>query len=475
MTVTRTANNRRPEPPISALAEATLAAAGLMVKDFWESVSYVPDPEDFDDANLAALWAAILAVQKRSPITKMAVAVELRSMRFSEQDAFSALGAVRPEMVKLQEGLAAIDALRARKLRRQVASACSEAITELETASDVQSVVLRHEKAVSDIAAHHDDGDGWVAGVDVQGVTTERIETGLRAFDETFGGLPAGELTIMAGRPGMGKSGFAADLSRRIALAEVGCGFYSMEMQSISLLNRIAAGQAYQRGPVAAGRSANPYYETYERGDLKDDYLQRFEQALQEVRALPIFWDERRGLDMARIRLGARRLKTKYAREGRNLRLLAVDHLGKIKSDRGRRQENRNLELGEMTNALAELAGELQIAVLCLCQLNRKLEDRSDKRPTIPDLRESGQIEENAHSVILLYRPAYYDNEARDRGEKVDEDRAYDEANILEVHYAKNRSGPTKRLKLFCEIGANAFTDPPPGRVSKMAYRRAGT
>jgi replicative DNA helicase len=447
-----------PNPEISALAEVTVPAAALMVPGYFEALERVPEPDDFDDADLAALWTGILEAHRRGPLSKAAVARQLREMGFEEARCFAALARVQVSFVTMAEALEAARILLDRRLRRQATVLCLETAKTLATAADVQGAVQRHEKAVGELAAHHDGGDGWQSGADVHDEAKERLETGWDDFDRVSGGLPVADLTIVAGRPGMGKTAFAVQLALNVARAGYGVGFLSLEMTTSDLLMRGACAAAYQSGDWASGRTDNPYYDHAERGFLQGDQLRRYTAGMAEMRGLPIMWNDRRGLDIDRIRLGARRLKATFERKGIELKLLLVDHLGKIETTGGRR-DNRHQDLTQITNVLNVVSADIDASVVALAQLSRKVEEREDKRPILPDLRESGSLEENAHSVVFLYRPAYYDEEARERGAAFDEDRAAREAHHLEAHLAKNRGGERRRVILRTDIGCNAILD----------------
>src|SRR6185503_20072971 len=122
------------------------------------------------------------------PVTRMAVSLELREMGWNEVEAFRALGAVRPELVRLDEALAAVETLHARKLRRYVAHACTETLRELHVARDVQAPVHRHEKAIIDLASRNDGADDFRRADQVSEERLERLETGIRELDEVSGG-----------------------------------------------------------------------------------------------------------------------------------------------------------------------------------------------------------------------------------------------------------------------------------------------
>lgn len=442
------------------LAEITVAAAAMLVNGFWEAALRLPEPDDFDDSDRAQLWTAILEARRRGQVSKTAVRRELRDLGWSETQPFRALEQALAAYVTLPDALEAIDLMLARKLQRQAMSVCRETLKELETAVDVEDVVRRHEIRIVDVASRADGGSEWKRGDEVVEEQVERLETGFRTFDRVNGGLPSSALTILAGRPGMGKSAFVASLLRNVARRGLGAGCNSLEMATEGYLNRVAAAEAYDSRLREADEepgSSNPYYSDYERRMLHGMLLERFEAAKARIRKLPIFWDDKPGRTLAQIRMGGRRLRTHCGRQAIDLRLLVIDHIGHIEGEG--RQTSRHLELGEFSKGLMQLAKELAIPVVALAQLNRGIESRPDKRPLIHDLRESGRLEEDAHDIIMLYRQAYYDDLARERDEEVDEHAASLNRHVLEVNTVKSRGGVLKRVRLFCEIGANAILD----------------
>lgn len=448
------------EHQIGSVAELAVASAALAVNGFWEAALRLPEPEDFADETLAALWTGILEARKRGSVTKLSVGRELREMGWDDAATFRALGRVQAAYATLPEALSAVEEILIRRLRRQAQQVCRETLQELDTAGDVEAVVQRHERRIIDVASRADGADGWVSGEDVNEEHLERVETGIKTLDRVNGGLPSGVLTIIAARPGMGKSALATTLLVNVAKRGLGAGCNSLEMPTSDLLNRAAAGEAYDerlredRGPDDA---ANPYYSDYERRMLSAHMLERFETAKARIRKLPIQWDDKQGRTIGQIRMGGRRLKTKFGHDAIDLRLLIIDHIGHIRPERQR--DSRHLELGEISGELMAMAKELRIPVVALAQLNRGVEGRTDKRPMIQDLRESGRLEEDAHTIMMLYRQAYYDDQARERGEEVDEAEAEVSRNTLEINTVKSRGGQMKRVRVFCEIGANAIMD----------------
>jgi replicative DNA helicase len=444
----------------AALAEATVAAAAILVPSFWEATLRLPEPDDFDDPDLAQLWTAVLEARERGPVSKTAVRRELRELGWNEASPFKALENAFATPVTLAEGMAAVELILARRLQRQATSVCRETLKELETAVDVEDVVRRHEIRIVDVASRADGASAWKRGDQVKTERVARLETGIRTFDRVNGGLPCSVLTILAGRPGMGKSAFVAALMRNVARRGLGAACNSLEMPTDDYLNRVAAAEAYDfrlREPGEPEGSSNPYYSDYDKQVLHGELLDRFETAKARIAKLPMYWDDTQGRTLAQIRMGGRRIRTRLGREAIDLKLLVVDHIGHIEGDG--RERNRHLELGDFSKGLMQLAKELQIPVVALAQLNREVEKRPDKRPMIQDLRESGRLEEDAHTILMLYRQAYYDDLAREREEEVDETEAEANRNILEVNTVKSRGGVLRRVKLFCEIGANAIMD----------------
>ena len=451
---------REPNEDIAQLAESTVCAAAIIVPGFWEAMLRLPEPDDFDDVKLGELWTAILEARERGAVTRLAVQRALIELQWDEKAAFAAMARANASYVTLPEAERAVEELLTRRLRRRAARICGETLKELETTADVEAAVQRHERAIVDVASRADGADGWTKGDDVSEEQLDRLETGIETFDRVNGGLASGVLTIVAARPGMGKSAFAVALLRNVAKRGLGAGCNSLEMPALDLIHRASAAEAYDTrrfDPDDQDAGWNPTYSDYERRLLHGEILERFEAAKAVVKRLPIRWDEKQGRTIGQIRMGGRRLKTIFGREAIDLRLLVIDHLGKIHAEG--RHTNRNTELGEISDGLMQLGAELRIPVVALCQLSREVEKRPDKRPQIADLRESGRLEEDAHTVILLYRQAYYDDLARERGEQIDETQANAERFVLEANTAKFRGGKLKSVKLFTDIGRNVVMD----------------
>jgi len=281
------------------------------------------------------------------------------------------------------------------------------------------------------------------------------ISTGFRSLDAVLGGWRRKEFSILAGRPSMGKSTIA--LSSLIATAQTGVGvmLFSMEMPSFSLSTRILTDLAW------TPEDRISYADAMAKRISARDF-ERLGRAAAHRGTIPFVVDEQRGLTMAEIASRTRAEAQRMERAGQRLGLVVVDHLGLIKPS-GRYAGNKVQETGEISDALATLAKDQDVAVLALQQLNRGTESRENKRPTLADLRNSGDLEQDADVVCFAYRQSYYLERMKcDPGSQQEYQRQTDlEAcrNTLDVMVAKNRNGATETVTLFCDMGANAVRD----------------
>jgi len=233
-------------------------------------------------------------------------------------------------------------------------------------------------------------------------------------------GLQAGDLVVLAARPSMGKTALAINIAEHVALHEgLPVAVFSMEMGAAQLAVRIVG----SIGRIHQGRLRT--------GKLNDDEWPRLTEAIEKLRHVSLHIDETAGLTSAELRANARRL----ARQCGKLGLIVVDYL-QLMSGSASGDENRATELGEISRGLKMLAKELQCPVIALSQLNRSVETRTDKRPMMSDLRESGAIEQDADIIMFIYRDEYYTKEA------------CKEPGVAEIIIGKQRNGPTGTVKL---------------------------
>lgn len=256
------------------------------------------------------------------------------------------------------------------------------------------------------------------------------IPTGLTALDRLMGGLGRGGVTVIAARPGMGKTALATTVAATVA-REVGpVVVFSLEMPRAQLAMRMAcaeAGANAQRGI---------------KGRLHDAERVEVLRVKDTLRKLPIWIDDSPGLGLMQIRSRAR---AAVAKAGRRLGLVAIDYLQLM---RGRRDRGgtRDQELSEITRGVKELAKDLDCPVILLSQLNRQCEEEKDKRPHLRHLRESGGIEQDADDVVFVYRDEYYDPASKSKG-------------VAELIVAKQRNGPTGTVRVAFYGRSTSFAD----------------
>ena len=275
---------------------------------------------------------------------------------------------------------------------------------------------------------------------------------GLPSLDKMTLGAHPGDLIILAGRPGMGKTTVALHTAMAVARSGEGCAFISLEMTAQQLGERAVASAAY-----APHLEPLPYTDIRLGAHLSAEQLQRLVEAQDMVDHLPLWIEQEPGLTVSQIAARVRQLKARAERHGQKLSMVAVDHIGLVRASK-RYAGNRVQEISEITAALKVMAKELEVAVVALCQLNRGVEGRNDKRPQLMDLRDSGSIEQDADVVIGLYRAAYY---LENKPDLTPEEHALlaGMKHELEVIVLKQRQGPTGTVQCFCDIGANIVSE----------------
>jgi replicative DNA helicase len=276
------------------------------------------------------------------------------------------------------------------------------------------------------------------------------ISTGLRDLDERLNGLQRGEFTILAGRPGMGKSGLAISSLRQTAQDGNNALLFSLEMSAESVSDRMLSDACFHP------RSAVSYFDIA-RGKVSMDQAERVIDARRSLDSLSVRIDPQGGLTVAQIAARARRHKQRLERQGKTLDLLVVDHLHIIRPS-ARYSGNRTAEITEISAGLKALAKELNVPLVALAQLSRGVETRDDKRPTLADLRDSGSLEQDADVIIFLFREAYYLQAALNDSAKNQARiaRLAEVKNALEAHVAKQRNGPIGTVNLFFDPASNA-------------------
>lgn len=243
------------------------------------------------------------------------------------------------------------------------------------------------------------------------------IMTGFSDIDTMTSGFHSGDLIILAARPSMGKTALAFNILRRLASNKIPVGAFSLEMSKDALGERMLA-------DMSKINSKN-----IRSGWISDRQWPVITHASQQFTNMPMFIDDTPSLHISEIRSRARRMKRKH-----DIQFIVIDYIQFARGDGG----NREQEVADISRGLKAMAKELKIPVLALAQLNRGLESRSDKRPMMSDLRESGAIEQDADVITFIYRDDYYNKEANNTRK-----------GIAEIIFGKQRNGPTGTVELL--------------------------
>lgn len=314
----------------------------------------------------------------------------------------------------------------------------------LQVGQEIETTVAEREGETSDMVQHAEDliydltqkrTRGDFVGTDKLVMTSmERLvaasehgsevtglPTGFEDLDKLTGGFRASNLIVVAARPSMGKTALALCIAEHVALGEdKTVAIFSLEMSGEELTQRLLCSVAM----VDASRMRS--------GRLSADDWPRVSQAADRLSKAKIFIDDSEGMTVTEMRTKARRLKARHG-----LGLIVVDYIQLMEGapNLRRRDENRVQELSAISRGLKMMARDLDVPIIVVSQLNRSPDARTDKRPMLSDLRESGAIEQDADMVLLIYRDDYYEPDSESKG-------------IAEVNVAKHRNGPTDRVKM---------------------------
>jgi replicative DNA helicase len=254
------------------------------------------------------------------------------------------------------------------------------------------------------------------------------VPTGFADLDDLTNGLHSGQMIIVAARPAMGKSTLALDFCRAASIHNnMASVFFSLEMTRSEITMRLLSAEA--KVPLNHIRN----------GQMNDDDWSKLARKMGEVSSAPMFIDDSPNMTMMEIRSKARRLKQRH-----DLRLVVIDYMQLMTS--GKKVESRQLEVSEFSRQIKLLAKELEVPIIALSQLNRGPEQRSDKRPMLADLRESGSLEQDADMVVLLHRDDAYERESTRPGE-------------ADLIIAKHRNGPTRDITVAFQGHYSRFVD----------------
>ena len=419
-------------PPHNLDAEVSVLGSMLLSKDAIADVSELIRPEDFYRGAHRTIFEAVRDLYGRGePVDPVTLADDLeRRGRLDDVGGVVAIDDIVRRVPTAANALyyGRIVAEQARR-RRLIEAGTQITRYGYEPEQGVDEAVDAAERLVYEVAQHGRTAEFvpmkalLTAGFELIERLHENnsaitgLATGFADFDQLTAGLQPANLVILAARPSMGKSALATNIATHVAVAHrQPVVLFSLEMSQMELVQRILSAEA---------RVDSDRLRT---GRLQEPDWPKLSQAMGRLAEAPLFIDDTAGINLMEIRSKCRRLKQKHG-----LSLVVVDYLQLMQHHR--RIENRVQEVGELSRGLKILAKELDVPVLALSQLSRRPEERTDKRPQLADLRESGSIEQDADLVAFIYRDEVYDPDSAARGE-------------AELIVAKHRNGPLRTVRL---------------------------
>jgi replicative DNA helicase len=426
-------------PPHSPEAEQSVLGGLLLENGAADRIGDILGAEDFySDAHRAVFDAIMHLISDNKPADVVTVGETLASLKKLDYiGGMAYLGALVENVPTAANIRRYAEIVRERAILRRLAAAGGEIADSAYNpmGRSVREVLDQAETKVFEIAEHGARGQqGFQELRPLLTQAVERIEllfhrdnpsdvtgvpTGFADLDHMTSGLQEGDLIVIAGRPSMGKTALALNISEHIALSsKLPVAIFSMEMGAMQLAMRLIG---------AVGRVDQHKVRT---GQLVPDDWGRLSEALGRLSEAAIHVDETPALNALELRARARRLARQY---GGKLGAIVIDYLQLMQAVA--QGENRATEISEISRSLKALAKELKVPVMALSQLNRSLEQRPNKRPIMSDLRESGAIEQDADVILFIYRDEVYNEDTQDKG-------------IAEIIIGKQRNGPIGSIRL---------------------------
>lgn len=424
-------------------AEKSVLGAALLDKDIVPVITEMLKVEDFYREDHKAIYECIIELfDKGKDIDILTVAELLKQKKvFEGTFGFEYLANLADDVPTTANVRSYAKIVEEKSmLRKLIRNSSDVSQMSYDAAHDVEYILDKAEKGIFDIFQKRS-GRAFVHIEEVLRTTIEKIEelynnhghvsgipTGFSLLDFKTAGLHNSDLIFIAGRPGMGKTALAINIAQHVAVkSNIPVAIFSLEMNRDQVVNRILCGEAFiDNSKMSTGK-------------LEDSDWGKIGEALNILSNAPIYIDDTPGISMTEIRSKCRRLKLE-----KNVGLIIIDYLQLIQGSG--KTENRQQEISEISRSLKILAKEINVPVICASQLSRAAEARTDKRPLLSDLRESGSIEQDADIVMFIYRDDYYNENS-------------DKKNIAEIILSKHRNGATGKIELLWMGEYTKFTN----------------
>ncbi|MHB2205035.1 replicative DNA helicase [Methylobacterium sp. CM6257] len=473
---------RQPEAsgvsPHNTEAEQALLGILMMKPEHVPAVSQILQPEHFYFADHREVFAIIEAlIAAGSSPTPIAIKSYLKHPNIGDRPAIAYLTACTAELLNWDAvGYAqVVRDLASRRALLAIADTLAEKARTSIPGTLAQSIIDDTEQALLDVRAivpqahlagqTAAQGTAWmlerIAGLRSGLLESTAVPSGIPDLDRaTNGGFQRGQLYLLAARPGMGKTIALTSLSR-LAARDAGVIVFQCEVTRDQQWARYLADLSYVHNRPL------PFGKIMAGVDLDDEEVWRLEDAAKRLDRLHLKVECEPSVSVAQIAFAVKQEKRRLEKLGVRLGVVFIDYLKYIKAS-DRYQGNRVLEIGEISGSLKQLAKAEDVCVVLLTQLNRQVEaeGRSDRRPALADLRDSGELEQDADTVIFLYREAYYlERKFKATGDAEIGARLITCQNSLEMILGKNRSGPATTLNLWCDAASSCIAQSARGPV----------
>lgn len=466
-------DNTQGAVPTALRAEQAVLGILILENDRFVDVDSVIDPDDFTEPYHQRVFKAIARDIRGGKLIEPTVLGQY----FQIDPAFESFGGIRYFIDLIDMAPIATQAahyaniIRQASVRREIILIAAEIQSKAKedaTATgegiladlEARIVAIRSGKAQAGLVSWGEAARSVLYGID-RPDSRNLMKTGLVKIDNILGGAEAGDLILISGRPGMGKSALASAMALNIALDGGGVAEINGEMTVDQMTRRHLSDYSYRkRGPDA------PEYKKIRNNDLTDAHRRILVESFQEIQNIPLHMVKRPGITLGRLRAILMKQKMIWEGLGIPFKLAIIDHAGLVSPDQKGR--SRFEDQTEISGRLKELADELQVVMMALNQLNRQVESREDKRPQLSDLRDSGSWEQDADAVFGVYRDSYYarrEQEPRDHV-KAGEWHLRCGSKEVEAIALKVREGDVGTAKLWASIGHNNFRDHAPDLIS---------
>lgn len=421
-------------PPHNLQAERAVLGGLMIDNQKWPVISEIINASDFYNRGNRDIYSAMTDLEnKRLPIDIVTLGEHLeRTGKISDIGGLETLVSIAEETPSAANIVTYARSVKDKSNRRQIIAACTQTIEQIsgpatanEIITDTESKLLKLTDSSNNnkpVSLTHALAQGYIDDLDRRATgEIKGVMSGFIDLDKLTNGFRPGQLIVIAGRPAMGKTTLALNIAENVAINEqLPVLLFSLEMEQTEIIDRILSSQ----GRIQLQHIISGKLNSYDIG-----------ATMENISGAPLYIDDTGAVSINQIRARAIRIKRKHG-----LSMIVLDYLQLVRA----KAESRFQEVSEISRSLKALAKELDVPVIALSQLNRGLEQRRNKRPILSDLRESGQIEQDADLISFIYRDEVYNDDSPNVG-------------ITEVIVGKQRNGPIGTVYLSSHLEVSRF------------------